>query len=132
MCGHGQLAISLKESVEMIYGNADYLQPIAFLNLEGKEDLEHKMMSLLDKHDNNLIVVDLFGGTPFNAAASLALRTTNIEVITGMSLPLCLELISNIETLEMPDLIEHLLDTGKQCVQKFNKTIISETEDDFI
>lgn len=132
MCGHGQLAHSMKESIEIVYGDVNYLLPISFEKLEGRDDLERKMRSLINPQDHVLIVVDLFGGSPFNAASSIALTTPDVEVIAGMSLPLCLELVDNRETLALPELVEHLVDVGMQCVKKLNKTVISETEEDFL
>ena len=36
--------------------------------------------------------MDAFGASPFNASARLAIRRKNVEVISGMNLPMLLEL----------------------------------------
>lgn len=132
MCGHGDIACSMKNSVEMIFGKADALLPITFEKGECPADIEQKITPLISEHDEVLIVTDFFGGSPFNVSSKLALAHQNVEAITGMSLPLCLEVMSNIDDLSLSDLANYLVKVGANCVKKFNKAVILETEEDFI
>ena len=36
-------------------------------------------------------MVDLFGGSPFNAASRIAIKNDNIDIVTGVNLPMLLE-----------------------------------------
>ncbi|WP_392553049.1 mannose/fructose/sorbose PTS transporter subunit IIA [Orbus wheelerorum] len=133
MCGHGQLAIAMKESIAMIYGDVENIIAIDFNKGENRETLVQKMSEVINFDAETLIVVDLFGGSPYNAAAEIAFNAPNIEMICGMSLPLCLEMIDNIANMSLSEMTNYLVQVGKHCVQKFNKTVIqNEEEEDFI
>lgn len=131
LCAHGELALAMKHSIEMVYGQCDGLTAIAFNNHENREILVQKITAQLDEKEKTLIMVDLFGGSPFNAASELAFNLENVEVITGMSLPLCLEMVDNLSDLTLPQLVEHLVAVGKNCVIPLQKTIIHDDMEDF-
>lgn len=129
MCGHGQLALAMKDSLEMIYGECNKIQTVAFEKSENREVLVEKISAQLDIDKQTLILVDLFGGSPFNAAAEIAFHNPNIEVVTGMSLPLCLEMVDNLNDMSLSELVEYLCSIGANCVVKLNKNIIEDEED---
>ncbi|WP_392561700.1 mannose/fructose/sorbose PTS transporter subunit IIA [Orbus sturtevantii] len=133
MCGHGQLAIAMKDSIAMIYGDVDNIIAIDFKKDENREILVKKIADMINFDLDTLVIVDLFGGSPYNAAAELAFKSEKIELISGMSLPLCLEIVDNISDMSLSEITDYSVQIGKHCVQKFNKNIIkNEEEEDFI
>ena len=69
---------------------------------------------LLDKGAGVLILTDMFGGTPTNL--SLALLTThNVEVVTGVNLPMILKAFSA-RALPLKELAELVGEAGKQGI----------------
>jgi mannose/fructose-specific phosphotransferase system component IIA len=60
------------------------------------------------KEEEWLIAVDLQCGSPWNAAAGLAMRNPQLRVISGLSLPLALELVDNQQTMNAEALCQHL------------------------
>ena len=61
--------------------------------------------------------MDLQCGSPWNAAATLAMRNPHLRVISGLSLPLALELVDNQDSMNVDELCEHLTQIAKQtCV----------------
>ena len=42
-------------------------------------------------------MVDLFGGSPFNAASIIAMKNSNMEIVTGVNLPMILEVLGSRE-----------------------------------
>jgi mannose/fructose-specific phosphotransferase system component IIA len=70
----------------------------------------HKLEKLVSTHKEEewLIAVDLQCGSPWNAAAGLAMRNPQLRVISGLSLPLALELVDNQQTLNAEALCQHL------------------------
>lgn len=126
LCGHGNLALAMKGSIEMVYGHCESITAIPFHPHENRESLVKKITAILDPDSPTLIVVDLFGGTPFNAASEIAFPSANIEVISGMSLPLCLALLERLTELSLPELVEYLVEVGKQCVMALQKNLISD------
>lgn len=133
LCGHGYLAEAMKYSVEMVYGTADNVHPLRFEKGQNMEDIVREMQALLSRLNTSdvVIIVDLMGGSPYNAASTLAMQQPTIRVITGMSLPLCLEAVSCQDDLNPNELAEHLLEVGLQCVGTFTFTAATEEEEDF-
>ncbi len=124
MCGHGQLAIAMKESIIMIYGEIDNVIALEFNKQENREMLIEKMADAIDPNVDTLIIVDLFGGSPYNAAAELAFKQQNIQLISGMSLPMCLEVIDKRSELPLDELTHYLVQQAPHFVKQFNKNVI--------
>ncbi|WP_145577401.1 mannose/fructose/sorbose PTS transporter subunit IIA [Yersinia alsatica] len=134
-CAHGDLAVSMLNSVNMVYGETQNITPLLFNRGENAENLVEKMQEIMAKSDNSswLIAVDLQGGSPYNAAARLAFGNNHIQVISGLSLPLALEIADNQQTMAAEELTDYLLDIGTQCVQSFRHQQCNEEEEaDFI
>lgn len=91
---HGSYAKALINSVEMIYGKQKKIRTIC---LEGKNSIEilkeqiNRTIEELNVEEV-LILVDILGGTPYNAAC-LFMDRKNINVITGMNMPMIVEII---------------------------------------
>ena len=81
----------------------------------GREDLAQKIKAGLDELGPSLVVVDMLGGTPWNAALSTGLAE-GVEVLSGLSLPLLLEALSLRDSLEAPRLGAHLKAKAPQAV----------------
>ena len=65
--------------------------------------------------DGVIIMTDMFGGTPSNAAMSF-LQEGRVEVITGVNLPMLVEYFSRRERMPFPDLCASLLRCGRESV----------------
>ncbi|MFA3777592.1 PTS sugar transporter subunit IIA [Yersinia sp. 1652 StPb PI] len=134
-CAHGDLAVSMLNSVNMVYGETQNITPLLFNRGENAEDLVTKMQDVMAHSDSCswLIAVDLQGGSPYNAAARLAFNNHNIQVISGLSLPLALEIVDNQHSMAVRELADYLLEIGAQCVQSFHHLQnVEEEEADFI
>ncbi len=117
-CAHGKLACAMLESVQMVYGNAN-VEAVEFVPGENAGDIVAKLEKLVSIHNQDewLIAVDLQCGSPWNAAAMLAIRNPRLRVISGLSLPLALELVDNQDSMNVDELCEHLTQIAKQtCV----------------
>ena len=117
-CAHGKLACAMLESVQMVYGDT-HVEAVEFMPGENAGDIAAKLKQRINTHPNDewLIAVDLQCGSPWNAAATLAMHNPNIRVISGLSLPLALELVDNQSVMEIEALCEHLINIGKHtCV----------------
>ena len=86
---------------------------------ENAGDIVAKLEKLVSIHNQDewLIAVDLQCGSPWNAAAMFAMRNPRLRVISGLSLPLALELVDNRDSMNVDELCEHLTQIAKQtCV----------------
>lgn len=135
-CAHGHLASAMLYSVEMVYGQANHVTPIEFERGENADNLINKMEKAIAAQPDSawLIAVDLMGGSPYNAACNLAMRNPNIEVITGLSLPVALEIADNHATMEAAELANYLVEVGRLCVCSFRSVNNNsqEEEEDFL
>ncbi|MEZ2401119.1 mannose/fructose/sorbose PTS transporter subunit IIA [Raoultella planticola] len=115
-CAHGQLACAMLDSVRMVYGDVK-ASAVAFMPGENASDITTRLDELVSAHNDSewLIAVDLQCGSPWNAAAGLAMKNPRLRVISGLSLPLALELVDNQQTLTADALCAHLTTIASQC-----------------
>jgi len=91
---HGGLAEELFAAAETIVGR---LSDFRIVTLDWTDSFDEasektrKVMDELDSENQILILTDMYGGTPYNVAASLA-EPGRIEVITGVNLPMVVRL----------------------------------------
>jgi len=91
---HGRLAIELVNAAEMIVGE---IHGIAAVSLGWHDDVDTAttmIRNALDRvrtPDGVLILTDMFGGTPTNIASTF-LAQQNVEIITGVNLPMLIKL----------------------------------------
>lgn len=115
-CAHGQLACAVLDSVRMVYGEVN-VTAVEFVPGENAGDIIVKLDKLVSAHNDQewLIAVDLQCGSPWNAAAALAMHNPQLRVISGLSLPLALEVVDNQDALPVDALCEHLTAIASQC-----------------
>lgn len=91
---HGPYATALIESVEMVYGKQEKIESVYLNQGESVENLQEKINEAINRLDCEqvLIMVDLLGGTPYTAGA-IKLQNPNINVITGINMPMLLEIL---------------------------------------
>lgn len=134
LVGHGKTALAFKAAIEMIVGTADNFYPLSFLPGEGLESLTQKIEQQIDpeKVQETLIVVDLFSGTPYNAAAGLALHHKVKDVIAGMCLPMLLELATAAPDQPVTEVVSKIGQEKNDFTKILSEVIAeSEEEDDF-
>lgn len=116
MVSHGKFAKELLNSVEMIMGKQDN---IIALGLEASDDpmkLSEIIRESVEKVNGNegaIVLVDLMGGSPSNAASYIAKE--GIPVITGMNLPILLELIT-MRYRPVEEFIDQIIQIGKDGI----------------
>ncbi len=133
LIAHGKLAQEMKNSAEMIFGNLDHFHALEFLIGEGLETVVQKIDSIVSElnTDSILMITDIFSGTPYNASCSFALSHPNqkIQILSGMSLPIVLEVASMIGSNNVEDIVKHILEVGKDTIRTFDLTAIEEEEE---
>lgn len=124
IAAHGFLARELLNSAELICGKQQDAQALTFTPGENTDTLTDKYSEYTNNfspQDSILILVDLFGGTPYNAAAAIAANDARVEVLTGASLPLLLELLMlrNDESMTADRLVRTIRENQSSYVQSF-------------
>lgn len=94
LVSHGALAEGIRSSLEMIAGEQSNLHTVTLWpdgdNLQFESELESKMKTLTGP---TIIVADLLGGTPANVSLKKYMDDPNVDIMTGLSLPLVLECV---------------------------------------
>lgn len=99
---HGPFSKALIESAQMVYGKQEKVEALSLEAGVSMDSLRNKINNIIKEFKVNevLIMVDLLGGTPYNAS-SIEMGNSNINVITGLNMPMLLEaLLFRDETLE--------------------------------
>ena len=110
---HGKLAYEIMESAKMILGDINGYEIVSMMDEDGFEITSKKLQKSIDKLGTNdiLILVDLYGGTPFNIANIYSQKGNNITLISGMNLAMILEYFSsNTEKLDV--LVNEIIKAG--------------------
>ena len=91
--GHGRFAEGVKSAAQIIVGD---LSEVTFMNTYVDDiDFHIELDNYFSENKNVLVLTDLFGGS-VNQAIIQYITKVNIDVITGINIPLILEiLISN-------------------------------------
>ncbi|CAM4102078.1 PTS mannose/fructose/sorbose family IIA subunit [Streptococcus penaeicida] len=132
LIAHGDLAVEMKKSAEMLFGKLDNFHPISFLAEEGLDSLQEKISGIMEALNSPVLVfTDIFCGTPYNASCSVALKNPQFDmsIISGMSLPLVLELAILINSKSISEVSEELQKAVVDTVRIFNKDIIDDEEE---
>lgn len=124
LAGHGNIAVEMKNSIEMIAGEYPNVRTITFQLGDGIETLKDKYLKIINQSTEQpfIIITDIFSGSPYNAAAMLAMQSENIEVISGLSLPLCLALLHlDYSSISLEETFEQLNDMKSDFIKSFKK-----------
>lgn len=112
---HGSLAAGLADAASMILGQQEDLLT---LSLEPEDDpaaLEARLRELLaGAADGVLVLVDLFGATPANAAAAMLRDRPGVEIVSGASLPMLVEVLARREGATPSELAEIALGAARE------------------
>lgn len=122
---HGGFGKEIIKSMEMIMGQQDN---VYFLGLYPEEDpavfsekVKEKIIEL-NKNGEVLVMVDVFGGTPSNASAS-NMKDLKFECVTGVSLPMLIEVALNRSRSTLDELVEMAIMAGTNCVINLRKAL---------
>lgn len=98
LASHGYLAKEALRSAEMIVGKQDncgYLAVTENLNLDQAKKQMKQIYDELDTSKGTIILCDILGGTPSNVSGTFCLEKDNVLVISGLNLPMLLDLFTN-------------------------------------
>lgn len=116
---HADLGKTLIETVEFILGSKqENLLPISINIKENPKNLRKKIKQGISKvkSDNRvLILTDMFGGTPSNLSYSF-LKEGQVEVISGVNLPILLKAVTERSKMDMETLTTALVAHGKRSI----------------
>ncbi len=105
----------------------DYL---CLLKTDSPEDFGARIkekISELDSGDGVIVLVDLFGGTPFNQ--TLPFVSDKVDLIAGVNFPILLELLGTRSFMDNID-VQNLVGIGKDGLKDAKESMTSLNTDD--
>ena len=125
---HGKFAEGIFMSGNMIFGEQENVSAVILLPSEGPDDLCAKMEKAISEFDDQeqvLILVDLWGGTPFNQANRLiAGHEDNWAIVAGLNLPMLVAAYAARDDYETAhELAQAIIPEGKTGIRVFPKDL---------
>jgi PTS system mannose-specific IIA component len=112
------LANELVSAAEMIVGEINHVTAVSIGwhdDVEvAREEIE-RAVRRVDAGSGVLLLTDMFGGTPTNIAASY-LGTGQVEVVTGVNLPMVIKLAAQDKEETLLELARRVRDEGQQQI----------------
>ena len=130
---HGKVSEEILKSTEMILGKQENVATITYLPGEGSDDLMKKYedeIKSLQCEAGVLFMVDLFGGSPFNAASRIVAKEENMDIVTGINIPMLLGVFSAREDLTVDKLAQIAISTGQMGMKSLKKTLKNTKENE--
>ncbi|WP_137665272.1 PTS sugar transporter subunit IIA [Enterococcus hulanensis] len=126
---HGEFATGIKKSAEMIIGKQDNFETLVFTPEMSLDTLVSALKETLRKFDNDyptLVFVDLFGGSPSNAVALLLAEGYDVQAISGVNLPMLLEVLGGRTIFPLENLVSQGITAGSEGVINIVKKFTEE------
>jgi mannose/fructose/sorbose-specific phosphotransferase system IIA component len=98
--GHAELPDGIRSAVEMIMGPQERLTTVQLGPAADPAEISRQIEQALDgmgvdPDAGALILADLPGGSPSNAAAAVFLQRRELRLVAGLSLPMALEVLAD-------------------------------------
>jgi PTS system mannose-specific IIA component len=115
---HGRLATELLAAAEMIIGT---VAQVAAISIGWHDDVDaaraeiERAIARVSEGRGVLILTDMFGGTPTNIA-SMFFVEGEVEVVTGVNLPMVIKLASQTDAEPLAVVAGRVRDQGQQAI----------------
>ena len=115
---HGQVANELLAAAEAVVGDLSHITAVSIGwhdDVEmAKTEIERAIANVTSGH-GVLLLTDMFGGTPTNIAA-MFLKENEVEIVTGVNLPMVIKLASINKEMSLHELAKEVEDQGKEAI----------------
>ena len=134
VASHGPLSVSIVKSASLITGSSGVadIKTISITMETSAEEARKAVETVLgsfDENDEILALTDIYGGSITRVITEyIGLR--KIDVITGVNLGILLEAILMKDTLEYDELVNYLIENGKNGIRHINTELESEGDEE--
>src|ERR1044071_4929271 len=115
---HGQVANELLSAAETIIGNFKHITAVSIGwgdDVEAAKNEIRRAIERVSEGGGVLLMTDMFGGTPTNIA-SMFLQHGEVEVVTGVNLPMVIKVASQQGGESLEDVARLVRDQGRQGI----------------
>lgn len=128
---HGTLADGFASAVNLIIGEQENFSVLGLFEDDSIDELPERIKSKIcafKDNDDVLVLVDLFGASPFNSAARTIhnMQDLDANVVTGVNLGMLLEVIMQRNSMTLHELSELAIQSGKQGIISLSNMIAKE------
>jgi len=123
---HGKLSEGLISAAELICGPQNGVRTLKLELGDNPEALDEKFLEAVKAAEAGsgvLILLDLLGGTPSNRCAFLISRSSNIEAVSGVNLPMLLEVLLNREYCDLQKLTKIAEEKAREGIVNIRKKL---------
>ena len=126
LVSHGEASLGIKDTIRVIMGEQKDLIALSIREGEDPSQLFYEMEEVLKKYGNELVImVDVYGGTPFNTALLLS-RNYEVHALTGMNVPMVMEAtVMRNSGIGAEEILSCLCQVGKDSIIDLTETIAS-------
>lgn len=132
--GHAQLPDGIRSAVEMILGPQEKLATVQLGPAADPAETSQQIAGALDALDAGaelgaLVLADLAGGSPSNAAAAVFLQRRQVRLVAGLSLPMALEVLVDRQGRTAAEMAEVAVGAGRQSVTDVSAALLAAAGD---
>lgn len=117
---HGQVANELLSAAETVVGDISHVTAVSIGwhdDVEMAKDQVERAIRSVSQGSGVLVMTDMFGGTPTNIAA-MFLKDGEVEMVTGVNLPMVVKLAANNKDISLSELARDVEEQGKQSIYR--------------
>ncbi len=115
---HGQVANELLSAAEAVVGDLSHITAVSIGWHDDVEMAKAEIERAIEQVSGGkgvLVLTDMFGGTPTNISA-MFLKENEVEIVTGVNLPMVIKLASNTKDVTLHELAKEVEDQGKEAI----------------
>ena len=123
---HGSFSKELIRSCELIAGKTESIQYLTLNHEDNIEKLNENMIQRLNELDTGkgvLVLTDLLGGSPCNVATMNLKKNYNIQLLSGVNLPMLLEAMLTRESCTLEELALKCKQAGYDGINHINEML---------
>lgn len=117
---HGQVANELLAAAETVVGDVSHVTAVSIGwhdDVEAASEQVERAIKTVSEGVGVLVMTDMFGGTPTNIAA-MFLKAGEVEIVTGVNLPMVVKLAANTKEITLTDLAKEVEEQGRQAIHR--------------
>jgi PTS system mannose-specific IIA component len=115
---HGQVANELLSAAEAVVGDFSHVTAVSIGwhdDVEAAQGEISRAIAEVSRGSGVILLTDMFGGSPTNIAA-MFLDDDNVEIVTGVNLPMVIKVASADTDLSLLDFAKEVEDQGKESI----------------
>jgi len=124
--GHINFASGMQSAMKAIVGEPEQMRFVDFVESMSTDDLETALRNAaqeVNSDDGVLFLTDIPGGSPANRASVILMDSDQVEVLSGVNLPMIANAAFERDGASLNELIDILQDIGKSTIQDMRKAL---------